>query len=171
MPISEDFWKLNRVGRAVDEGQAVYEEGCGKASQKKIFYGCFCGLFVFSPQAGKSIAGNGEDLQAQKDDKEVGRGNHDGYTRQSHEQQGIILAVICILEADVFYGNKNDKACGYDQDKDEEEREIIEEKAATKISITLVPEADADIAADKQGEEGDKSQVALVLFLEKDLKE
>src|SRR5580692_4263654 len=141
---------------AVDERNAVEEEGRGEGAEQKIFYGGFGGLDGVATVASEDVAGDGRHFEADEGGKQFLSGSENAHPSGGKQDESIKFGGVEILAFKIGIGGEDDQEC-YQADEPVKEQAIdiaLDQAAETRAGNTEEGEQRAERGAD-HGDEGD----------------
>lgn len=120
-----DGGQVGRAGGAVDEGDAVEEEGRGERPQHEVLEARLLGLGAVALHGGQDVGGDGEDLEAEEDHDEVAGDGHHHAAGRRQQQEHVVLRAVELLAAEVVVRHQGGQHHGHADDRGDEGGEAV----------------------------------------------
>ena len=119
------FLETHRPRRAVEERDAVEQDGGGEQAREHIFEGTFRGLLAVPGETGQNVEAYGHEFQAEVDDQKVGTRNHDHHPHGSQQDKDGELSGGLRLFSPLLEGGEEHQDRCQQQDHLENHREPV----------------------------------------------
>ncbi len=127
-----DVKDVGGTGGSIEQGYAVEEKGGGEGAEEKILHRALGALGGVAAEAGKNVAGDGGDFQRDKDEHQLDGGRHQAHAHRSEQDQGVVFAVIDLLEGKVVERHEDGRQGDEQDDEVEEDAEVVDPQHVTE---------------------------------------